>query len=484
MFWNLPALPKSLRPLLFALLLFLGGAAGTQEPDTLETMEALEEAGEMAGDPAFAELPPQEPLPEARWFRSNAAGMTLEELPSRLAALRNEYALVMDFIPPAELPPVLAPRYEEPWRVEVHVLYKEGGESRRRWIFREPGGAARLVAVFDQDLLNPPEKETPEGEAPPGGEAGAVEAEAGGEAAAGAVPGDEAAGDEAGAVEAVPGGEAVAGVAAGDEAATVRAVPGGEAVAEAETGGETSAAPALTGFIETYNQDGRIREEHLFHEDGEESITRFMYRNGRLIRAELLRKTRTEEGEQASAVYTDFYRYSRSASLRAVERVYHAGAEQDSPVLLRFPRMILDAAADKDFISPNVFYGTAFPGDSFVGESYRILYTTDERGRILSETRQDDEGNILGELKNTWSGDRLSSIFVKAGDEERLTEYTYNTAGDRIAEQNYRNGNLERAVRTEGEREVEELYMNGAVILRAIWEGGRKISEERVRPER
>jgi hypothetical protein len=145
--------------------------------------------------------------------------------------------------------------------------------------------------------------------------------------------------------------------------------------------------------------------------------------------------------------------------------------------------MVLNAAADKDFIRPNALYTADFPEDIFIGEGYRVVYTTDARGRILTETRQDDEGNILGELKNTWSGERLSSILLKTGDDERLTEYVYNNEGDRIIERNYRNGALERVVRVEGERDVEELYMNGEVILRAIWEAGRKISEERVRPK-
>jgi hypothetical protein len=358
----------------------------------------------------------------------------------------------------------LAPFYEAPWGVEIHVLYKQGEESRRQWIFRDPEGKARLVAVFNQDLLNPPEE---------GGEAGAEEP---GEAEAERTEGETT---EAGA-EGTP--EPPETPEANGEAVETEA--NGEA-AEAEAGEKNGggAGPFLTGFIEMYNQDGQISGEHLFHEDGEESITRFIYRSRRLIRAELRRKTRQNGEERLSPVYTDFYRYSRSASLRAVERIYLEGAETPSPVRLRFPHMILDAAADKNFISLNSPYAANFSGDLFIGENYRIVYTTDARGRILSETRQDDEGNVIGELTNTWSGERLSAISLQTGEEERLTEYVYNNEGDRIIERNYRNGDLERVVMTEGEREVEELYMNGVVILRAIWEGGRKISEERVRPK-
>jgi hypothetical protein len=145
--------------------------------------------------------------------------------------------------------------------------------------------------------------------------------------------------------------------------------------------------------------------------------------------------------------------------------------------------MILGAAGDMDFISPGSAYGSSFFSDIIVNSGDRVLYTTDERGRVLTEIRRDENDAILGELRNNWSGDRLVSVTWKAGEDEQLTEYEYDDEGDRILERNYVNGVLERTVRREADREVEELYMNGAVILRAIWEEGRKISEERVRPQ-
>jgi hypothetical protein len=473
----------------------------------------MEETGIPA--PGFVEPPAAEPLPPSRWFRSNAAGMALEESPSRLAALRNEYALGVDYLPPAGLPELLAPRYEAPWRVEVRILYKGGLETRRQWIFRDPAGTARLAAVFDQDLLNPPAAETP----PPGepepatepaaapeteaaAEAAAVETEPVTEAAVGAAEAEPvteaaAAPEAEPAVETAAPAEPAAEAAAGDEAPPESAGAGGETPDAAETadaaedgGGaaETAEAdegerpPALTGFIELYNEEGQIIAEHLFREDGEEAITRFFYRGGRLIRAELGQKDQAGEGEQPIPVYTDQYRYNRAASLRAVERTYHRGAEAASPVSLRFPHMVLNAAADTDFVGPPATFVSGFPEEYLIGEGYRVVYTTDDRGRVLTETRQDDKGTVIAELVNTWTGNRLSSVRLKAGEDERLTEYEYNSRGDRIIERNYRRGVLERLVRTEGNRETEELYMNGAVILRAVWEDGRKISEERVRP--
>jgi hypothetical protein len=110
-----------------------------------------------------------------------------------------------------------------------------------------------------------------------------------------------------------------------------------------------------------------------------------------------------------------------------------------------------------------------------------VIYTTDDRGRVLSETRRDEAGEILGEMRNTWSADRLTRIHWTAGDDERVTEYEYNAAGDRVLERNINKGVLERVVRTTGNQEIEELYMDGQVVLRATWEKGRKVSEERVR---
>ncbi|MDR1239773.1 MAG: hypothetical protein LBK27_06640 [Treponema sp.] len=430
---------RSLLRLWLPVLLLAGLPAGAQEPGLSgEAPGAETQTTEEPGVPApdFVEPPPEEPLPPPRWFRSNAGGLALEEIPSRLAALRHEYALGLDYIAPGGLPEILASRYEAPWRAEIRVLYKNGEESRRQWIFRDAAGATRLTAVFDQDILNPPPPPRP------------------------AEPGAGAAGPEA------------ANEAAGETA---------QKTESPET--PAPAGPALTGFIERYNGEGQIVAEHIFQEGGE-AQSDFFYHQGRLVRAETRQKIQADGGEQMIPVYTDLYRYNRAASLRAVERTYHEGAEAGSPVNLRFPHMVLDAAADKDFISPGVFYATGFPEEYLIGAGYMVLYTTDSRGRILTETRQDNAGTVIAELINTWSGDRLSSALLKAGDVERRTEYQYNSRGDRILERNYRNGILERLVRGDGNREVEELFMNGEVILRAIWEDGRKISEERIRPGR
>jgi antitoxin component YwqK of YwqJK toxin-antitoxin module len=419
-----------------------------------------------------------------KWYISNAGGMALEPSPSRLAALRNKYSLMVRRLGPGELPERLREHYRAPWDIEARILYTEGAESRRQWVFLEEGEFTRLAAVFV-------EPSPPEGEAP------------------------------------------------AEEAADGENVPPDEKAAEAEEDGEAETAKVPTGFIELYDRDGFITGERRFQDDGEEIAVEYFYKRQILIRAETTRKPPPNSGppdsetgdlsggeeagelppeapEDSEAadpeaadpepadpeaseappedvspveappverlVYTDYYRYSRWGSLRAIERVYHEpAAEADSPVRIRFPHRSLDSIREEGFVSPSLAYGSESFSDVFMDPVSRVVYNTDQRGRILSETRFDDKGEVVGELSNIWEENRLAQVVWKAGDEERRVEYRYNADGDRIEERNYRNGNLERLVMREGDIEVEELYMDGRPILRARWEKGRKISEERIR---
>jgi hypothetical protein len=356
------------------------------------------------------------------WYFSNAAGMALEPVLSRLAALRNKYALTIAVVSPEDLPETLRPYHEASWRIEARTLFENGEESRRQWIFLDGQGRTRLAAAF-----NPPVVE-----------------------------------------------DAVAEDAAAKDA---------DAAAEAAVEITAPAGKAPVGFIEFYDAQNHITAEHQFSAEGDELIVRYIYNKGVLVRAETRRKVYDPSGEEmVQGLYTDYYRYSRSASLRAVERVYHEpAAADDAMVQLRFPHRILDSVAEKNFVGPGLAYSSEFFGDLFMDAGYRVLYTTDDRGRILTETRQDDEGKVIGELTNVWSANRLVSVTWKADGDDRCIEYEYDGGGDRIAERDYQKGILERTVRRENEREVEEIYMNGAVILRAVWENGRKISEDKVR---
>jgi hypothetical protein len=365
------------------------------------------------------------------WYRSNASGMTLERVPSRAAAMRNEYCLSVADAGERELPGLLRAYYDPPLLIELRMLYDNGIESRRQWIFRDGDGTARLNASGGGGIF--------------GGEGG---------------------------------------------------------------GGKR-------GFIEVYNEGGFISEERQFNSDSSESLVRFFYNRDTLVRAETRIKEAPAEDagaedpqsgeagdggaspEEAAEkpseaperekdedgyilMATDLYRYSRSRSLRAIERVYHSAGNE--PLRVPFPAISPEFSRELSFVNPGIAYSSEILQDVVVPEGGRVIYTTDSRGRVLVEQRLDDEEKVMAEIRNTWSENRLASVLYKAGEDERLTEYEYAEDGSRILERNYNNGTLERVVRSDKERDVEDLYMNGELILRAVWEDGRKISEERVRP--
>jgi hypothetical protein len=385
---------------------------GTPQAEEEEVQEHITEEDENAADNppdnALADETSDAPLREtpewvkpARWFRSNAAGMPLEEIPSRLAALRNEYALVIDFTEPEELPEHLVPYYDDGYFIENRAIYKEGEKLRTQWIFRDKSGTTRLLAVF------------PDAE---------------------------------------------------DE--------------------------ATNGFIEVYGEDYALLSEYKFA-GGKSGKTEFSYNKGVMVSATEWQWDESVPASPASAqdgkykkMYTNYFRYNRSRYLRNVERVYHE--EQlikihgDSLAAV-FPVRIMDAARNDDFFNEKLNASPDFFGETSVGEGDKIVFTTDERGRVTSETLIDKDDKVIWEIKNTWAEDRIVSISRTEGETELLVEYEYDEAGNRIVERNLRNGVLERLVRTEDKFDYEELYLQGRVFLTAIWEDGRKISETRVR---
>ena len=378
---------------------------------------------------------------ETRWYASNAAGMALERA-FRALALRGKYALAVDALEPDALPGLLRAYYVPGYQVEIHILYEQGKVSRRRWLFKDGRNRVRVVAAFNAEA---PLEESP-----------AVAPES--PVAVEPKPDEPLEQAEPAAVE--------TGTAEGEEAA------------EPEP-------PDHAGLIEIYTDQGLLLEDHHIDPDGTDRFIRYQYSAAFLIRAETrIKRPGNAEGAETIEDYcTDYYRYSRSNALRSVERVFHnpeGGAAGESPQRLRFPHSILGIEENKDFVSPVSAYSADFLQDSVMEAGHRIVYTTDERGRVLTETWKDESGDTLGVLRNTWSGNRITSIHWNSGEDERLTEYEYNAEGDRIVERNYTQGVLERVVRRDGEREVEELYMEGKVALRAVWEQGRKITEERI----
>ena len=350
---------------------------------------------------------------DIRWYRSNSSGMTLEMIPSRLAALRNEYSLSVRSAQYREVPELLLPYYNNSYSTELRFLYNEGEVSRRQWIFRDEAGTTRVSAS--------------------GG---------GGRFAA----------RNSGALSLREGGE-----------------------------------DSNSGVIEIRNSAGNVTREIQFEDDLSEWHYRYNYMDGVLLSADIWFKPAPpgETGEDPAGItpvfalaYTDNYRYSRSGSLRAIDRTLHeAAAEQQR---IAFPRLGPGApSADDELIT----HGSAYTSGYFIGnenpEGSAITYTFDSRGRVLGEIWRDETGVVVGELTNTWSGDRLLSVLWKTEDEDTLIEYEYDAKGDRIVERNFSHGILERSVSNQDGTEIEDIFINGVLMLRAYWENGQKIREER-----
>jgi hypothetical protein len=419
---------------------------------------------------------------ENRWYISNAAGMALEPAFSRLA-MREKYALEVTEILPGDLPDTLREFYDRIYReaelsattkketeeeektvdtpfslrLEKRILYENREASRLQWLFLDGENLVRLTAAFAIDPADypPPESEEPE----------------------------PAVADNA---------QENTGPATGDAVAAAETdIPAGEDAAYAEESADASEDSSegekstvdYSGYIELYNPEGYIVEEHLFSSDASDRMVNYFYNRQRLIRAatKIYHPAGETEESYVEDYCTDYYRYSRSSSLRGVERVYHAEAEEE-PVRLRFPHVVLGAAKNTSFVNPGISFTNEFFKDILVDSGSRVLYTTDERGRVLTETRRNEDGEVIGELQNTWSGDRLVSVHWKAGDDDRITEFEYNSDGDRIVERDINKGVLERMVTQEGDLEIELLYIDGKPMLKAVWQDGRKISEERIRP--
>jgi len=500
--------------LIFVLLLFAGIIALTQETD--EELPLVKAENEFDGDEEFFYYPEAEKkipdwLKDARWFRSNAGGMAIEEIPSRLMALRNEYALVIDSAQKEDLPESLLPFYDERYFMEIRVLFKKGEQSRTQWVFRDEDGRSRLVAVFI-------EKETADEMQPEPDEA---------EDADGAsnfltifTDKEEADGIKTEPNEAVDAyvrhrflslfrekevteeiqtelNEALDADGISELLAAFAENEITDGTQEDDFDGETDGGMVKTnenknspdGFIEIYDENLFLSAEYRFFQDGGRSRTDFAYKDDLLISSTFLLWEENDgvthvSDEQYVQVYTDYFRYNRSLYLRSVRRVFYKDREIssfDEPVVIAFPSGILAAARETAFIGERQNSYPEFFGEITAKKDSAITYSTDEKGRVLSQTFFDEEGNVIWAIYNTWSDDRIVSTAKEEGDNISLAEYEYDSGGDRVLERNYTNGVLNRVVRSEGKTDIEELYLNGNVILRAVWEDGRKISETMMR---
>lgn len=374
---------KNALVIFLVLLFFAGIIALTQElDDDSAESEMLDEEIEFF-------LTVKEPT---RWFRSNKGGMALEEIQTKFIALRQEYALSIDWVERDELPDYLLSYYKNEFLTEIRVLHKYGREIRKQWIFRNIDGVTQVNASLD--------------------------------------------------------------------------APGLE--------------KSLKGFIELFNEKGNIITEYRFFEDGGINRINFEYNEEMLVNSSFFI---WEDGETYAKAFTDFYRYNRSFTLRAIERVFYRDMEigkTGSPERISFPRNIMNDVKETVFIGERINLYPEYFGDVFIFDESKLIFQTDSRGRVLSQTLYDEDGELIWVINNTWEGNRIVSSVKTEGKIILTAEYRYNSSGDMIMERNLRDGELERVVRSDGNLDIEELYLNNIIVLRAVWEEGMKISETRI----
>jgi len=445
---------KKIILIVFLVMIFFAGIiALTQENDEVLFPKIEPKAAESLVDYSIKEFKRNKDdwSKPARWFRSNSAGMALEEIESRFKALRNEYALAINYASDEEIPEYLSSYFDESYYVEVRNLYKNGEQIKTQWIFRDENGNTRLSAVFFE----------PEPELEP------KKKSAGNEQTAQIISEEET---------------ETAQTEAEEEIKTAQAEVEEEKEKEEESGEEKAVIVKdiknRNGFIEIFDEKYFLKSEYKFYEDGRVEKIEYTIKNDLLVNAEYFESAKNDNNFKTS--FIDHYRYNRSFSLRNIERVFK-DEMTNAPAKASFPRRIMDSVKAGLVISERINLYPDFFGNIFVKEGYKMKFNIDDKGRILGQTLFDKEDKLVWTIQNTWKDNRIVSTVKTEGETILAAEYTYNRDGERIVEKNVKNGVLERVVSIDGEKEIEELYMNNAVVLRAVWEDGRKISETRVR---
>jgi hypothetical protein len=406
---------KILLPIFSVLVLFAGFVAVTQEtplfsPGTGNQGAVNGEAVHSDEDPFIYEGVKGIPdwVKPTRWYRSNKGGMALEEVLSKVVALRNDHALSISFTQKEKLPEYLLPYYSDDFFIEVRILYEDGEQKRTQWILRDRNGTSRVIGVFlEPELI----------------------------------------------------------------------------VSDEEDDSDDVNQKELSGFIEIYDSRSYLISEYNFFDNGIKNRTDFTFKDNLLISSTVFLWEKNDDTGEYVESYIDLFRYNRSLFLRAVERVFYRArvlSLTDEPLRVSLPRNLSDISVTRGLVGERLNSYPEFFGEISVQKNERIVYVTDERSSVLSQTLYDENDNIVWVITNTWSNDRITSTSKKEGDTVSLAEFDYDSGGNRITERNYKNGILERVVYTEGNTDIEELYFNNMVVLRAVWENGRKISETRV----
>ena len=516
----------------FALLLSAGIIALTQELDVDSSESNEKKTPEISAQTSPLDGNEQQSK-QVRWFRSNSGGMALEEMGSRFTALRHEYALSIDHENYKEFHEMLFQYNTGNYNTEIRTLYRNGEIIRTQWILRDKKGTTRVNAVIiepkkeeeqaAEDIViheKPAEQDTDNNEQlADNDEQIAIDneqladnaeqlTENNGRTAGNGVQASNNnrrttrrnrqaaanAGQTAENGEYAENGEQVAdnGEHAGENTEHIADNSAEEAdgkheiiITEAEVEEmekivnliETS---RLIGFIEEFDEKSFLTCEIRLYENGSKDRIEYKAKDNLIITASVF--TWDENKKDVAAAYTDHYRYNRSLSLRSVEREFLKQTKLDDEYLIiTFPRRIMDAVNEEFLKSQRQNILPEFFGDIYAQAESRIIYESDARGRIISQTYYDENDKIVWMVKNTWSNDRITSTVKTEGDSEYTARFEYTANGDRVTERNYRNGVLERVVHSEGKTDIEELYFKNVLILRAVWIDGKKISEERVR---
>ena len=408
---------------------------------------------------------------EVRWYRSNSSGIALEFIPSRLAALRNEYCISVERPDPNRIPGVIIYYYYDAFTVELRILYENRKEVRRQWVFRDSSGLARLSSSGSPGFF---------------------------------------AGVNAGEEESINGFIEIR----NREGFITRELHFDEDRAEWEF--VYSYRDGILISAETWYKEPPlpppIMDETEESEESEEEIAEAAEAEESehveaVITDAIAAAEETEsagegisEGDLASSggiagkssgtaeylepvfvlICTDYYRYSRPGSLRAIERIINR--EAGDITRIPFPRIGPGGPQVGEILVPRIAYVPEFLIGVYSSAGERVDYTIDGRGRVLTEVWKDEDSRVIGEIINSWDGDRLASILWESREQVLLVEYEYDGEGNRIVERNFRQGVLERSVANRGGLDIEEIYVNGRLMLRAVWEKGLKISEERIQP--
>ncbi|GHV20639.1 hypothetical protein FACS189494_04840 [Spirochaetia bacterium] len=389
---------------------------------------------------------------DTRWFIANPAGMALEES-FQIRALRAKNALQITDILPENIPQEIRKYYSEPWTITRSILYENGKRVKTQWVFSDEEGISLFVAVIGNDGSGFIEWYNEKGYIV---EEQRLDADGSGFFISYEYKDSFLIRSLARHVEAVPQeGE----IAAPDTSLSEEKI---NAALKSALPDETPAA-GIAPPPRAPETPGVKVADMVRNPEGAAAIQDFFV---------------AVTGREGGILWTDSYKYSRSASLRAIERVFND--KEAAKELVRFPRFMFEAKNNDKFVTNSGGSASPFINDVVSVVPSKITYTTDNKHRILTETHRNEDGEIVGELTNLWNNDRLTQVTWRSKDEERRIVYVYTASGECISEYDYRNNVLERVVTIEGADETEELYKDGKVVLRAQWEDGRKISEERV----